>query len=124
MNKPTIKILISPAYLAEQSNPAQDRYLFSYTINIANDGDEAIQLLERFWRLTDGNQKIREVRGPGVVGEQPIIEPGEAFEYTSGTDFETPVGVMEGEYQMQTASGKRFKVPIPPFRFAKPGVMQ
>ena len=115
-----IDIGVETAYIAEQSNPQDDRYVFAYTITIANTGQSPAKLLNRHWVITDANGKIQEVRGEGVVGEQPYLRPGEAFRYTSGTVLETPVGSMEGEYEMVDDDGDRFLAPIAPFSLSMP----
>jgi ApaG protein len=115
-----IDIGVETTYIAEQSDPQDDRYVFAYTITIANAGDSPAKLLNRHWVITDANGKIQEVRGEGVVGEQPYLRPGEAFRYTSGTVLETPVGSMEGEYEMVNDDGSRFLAPIPPFSLSMP----
>lgn len=122
MDKPQtqINIAVETHYIAEQSAPAQDRYVFAYTITIHNQGEIAAQLLSRHWIITDGEGKTQEVHGDGVVGEQPYLRPGEAFRYTSGTVLDTPVGSMQGSYQMQDEEGQRFDAPIPPFTLAMP----
>ncbi|GAA5216113.1 Co2+/Mg2+ efflux protein ApaG [Corallincola platygyrae] len=123
MSQPSIRITIEPEYMEEHSTPENEHYLFSYTITIENMGEEEIQLLERHWIITDGNGEANEVHGPGVVGEQPYIAPDDEFEYTSSAAFPTPIGFMQGHYLMQTASGARFKAPIPAFRLAIPGTV-
>jgi ApaG protein len=100
MNERGIHIDVETDYLADQSAPESGRYAFSYTITIRNDGPEPARLINRHWIITDANGKVQEVRGEGVVGEQPHLKPGEGFRYTSGTLLETPVGSMEGEYEM------------------------
>jgi ApaG protein len=115
-----IDIGVETAYIPEQSNPQDDRYVFAYTITIANAGQSPAKLLNRHWVITDANGKIQEVRGEGVVGEQPYLRPGEAFRYTSGTVLETPVGSMEGEYEMVDDEGDRFLAPIAPFSLSMP----
>lgn len=115
-----ITIKVETHYIAEQSNPAQDRYVFAYTITISNEGELAAQLLSRHWIITDGDGKTQEVHGEGVVGEQPYLRPGESFRYTSGTVLETPVGTMQGSYQLRDEEDQRFDTPIPPFTLAMP----
>ena len=107
-------------YIAEQSDPAVDRYVFAYIITISNSREIPAKLLNRHWLITDANGKIQEVRGEGVVGEQPHLNPGEFFEYTSGAVLETPVGIMEGEYEMVTDEGDTFLAPIDRFSLAIP----
>ncbi len=115
-----ISIHVDTAYLESQSIPENDQYVFSYTITIANTGTCAAKLLDRHWVITDSNGKIEEVRGEGVVGEQPNLQPGEAFRYTSGAVLETATGCMEGEYVMLSEDNKHFLAPIPPFTLAAP----
>lgn len=118
-----IKIDVVTRYLAEQSIPAQNRFVFAYTITISNGGDEAVRLLRRHWRITDANNRVQEVRGDGVVGEQPLIEAGASFRYTSGAMLETAIGTMEGSYEMISASGNTFLAPIKVFSLAQPGAL-
>ncbi|MEZ5500313.1 MAG: Co2+/Mg2+ efflux protein ApaG [Steroidobacteraceae bacterium] len=118
-----IGIEVATEYLAEQSSPGDHRYVFAYTITIRNEGERAAKLLTRHWVITDANGKVQEVRGDGVVGEQPHLQPGQGFRYSSGAVIETPVGAMQGSYQMQSDDGARFDAPIPPFRLAIPGVL-
>jgi ApaG protein len=113
-------VTVSPRFLPEQSDPENERYLFAYTIRIANTGEVAAQLLSRHWIITDANQHVDEVRGPGVVGEQPHLEPGEAFEYTSGCPLPTPFGSMRGSYQCKADDGTTFEVSIPEFLLSVP----
>lgn len=120
---PPIRVSVETSYLSDQSDPDAERYVFSYTITIQNDGDEAAKLLRRHWIITDANGKVQEVRGDGVVGEQPHLEPGQGFRYSSGAIIETPVGTMEGSYQMVTDAGLNFDAPIAPFRLAMPGIL-
>lgn len=115
-----IQIGVKTAYLPEQSSPEENRYAFSYTITILNQGEEPAKLLNRHWIITDANGKVQEVRGEGVVGEKPYLRPGEGFEYTSGTLLDTPVGSMEGEYELVADSGGRFMAPIPAFSLSVP----
>ena len=119
-----IRVQVATAYLDEQSSPSEERYVFSYTITIRNEGERAAQLLTRHWIITDANGRVKEVRGEGVVGEQPRLEPGQGFRYSSGAVLETPVGTMEGSYQMVDAEGQHFDAAIPPFRLAIPGILQ
>jgi ApaG protein len=119
-----IRIIVRPRYVAEQSDPATQQYLFAYHITIRNEGSETVQLLSRHWVITAGDGKVEEVRGPGVVGYQPILQPGEEFQYTSGCPLNTPVGTMHGEFNMVVqASGEAFDARISPFRLAVPGVL-
>ena len=119
-----IRIEVETAYLDEQSDPKEARYVFSYTITIRNEGVAAARLLTRHWVITDANGKVQEVRGNGVVGEQPHLKPGQGFRYSSGAVLETPVGSMQGSYEMITDEGQRFDAPIPVFRLAMPGILQ
>ena len=119
-----IRIEVETAYLEDQSDPKEARYVFAYTITIRNEGQEAARLLTRHWVITDANGKVQEVRGSGVVGEQPHLQPGQGFRYSSGAVLETPVGSMQGSYQMITDEGERFDAPIPVFRLAMPGILQ
>src|ERR1700753_1041059 len=116
----TIRIEVETAYLDEQSDPKERRYVFSYTITIRNDGPVSARLLTRHWIITDANGKVQEVRGDGVVGEQLDLKPGQGFPYSSGTVLETPVGAMQGSYEMVTDEGSHFDAPIPVFRLAMP----
>lgn len=107
-------------YLAEQSNPDRDEYVFSYTITITNSGTEEAQLVSRYWRITDANDEVMEVRGDGVVGQQPILGPQESYRYSSGTVLKTAFGYMQGSYQMKSSDGAEFDAPIPAFSLALP----
>jgi ApaG protein len=107
-------------FLADQSDPAKNQYVFTYTITITNTGDVAAQLLGRHWIITDADHKVQEVKGLGVVGQQPLLQPGESFEYTSGASIPTNVGTMHGTYQMLAADGKAFDAPIPLFTLSVP----
>ena len=118
-----ISIEVATDYVHEQSEPDDGRYVFSYTITIANLGDVPARLLSRHWVITDANGKVQEVRGDGVVGEQPHLNPGEIFRYSSGAVLETPVGFMQGSYRMEADNGKSFDARIPPFTLAMPGVL-
>ena len=119
-----IRVDVDTAYLAEQSDPKERRYVFSYTITIRNEGSVPARLLTRHWVITDSNGKVQEVRGDGVVGEQPYLKPGQGFRYSSAARIETPVGAMQGSYQMVGDDGIQFDAPIPPFRLAMPGILQ
>jgi len=119
-----IRIEVETAYLDEQSDPKERRYVFSYTITIRNEGLVPARLLTRHWVITDANGKVQEVRGDGVVGEQPHLKPGQGFRYSSGAVLETPVGAMQGSYEMVTDDGMRFDAPIAVFRLAMPGILQ
>jgi ApaG protein len=118
-----IGIEVATDYVDEQSEPDVDRYVFAYTITISNRGNIPAQLLSRHWVITDANGKIQEVSGDGVVGEQPHLNPGEKFRYSSGAVLETPVGSMQGCYRMLADNGTSFDAPIPPFTLAVPGVL-
>ena len=115
-----IKVDVETQYVEEQSLPQQDRYVFAYTITIRNQGSVPAQLLSRHWIITDANNKVQEVKGEGVVGEQPHLKPGEQFRYTSGTMLETPVGSMKGTYQMIADDGVEFDAEIPVFTLSIP----
>ena len=118
-----IRIDVETSYLGEQSDPGEQRYVFAYTITIRNEGGLPATLLTRHWIITDANGGGKEVRGDGVVGEQPRLEPGQGFRYSSGAVLETPVGTMQGSYQMIDGQGQRFDAPIAPFRLAMPGIL-
>ena len=118
-----IRVDVDTSYLAEQSSPGERRYVFSYTITIRNEGSVPARLLTRHWVITDSNGKVQEVRGEGVVGEQPYLKPGQGFRYSSGAVLETPVGAMQGSYQMVTDEGENFDAPIAAFRLAMPGLL-
>ncbi|SDF47160.1 Co2+/Mg2+ efflux protein ApaG [Phytopseudomonas seleniipraecipitans] len=118
-----IDVSIVTRYLAEQSQPQQNRFAFAYDVTIANNGSLSAQLLSRHWLITDGNGQVQEVRGAGVIGEQPLIEPGDSHSYSSGTLMATQVGTMQGSYQMIADDGQRFDAPIAPFRLAVPGAL-
>ena len=119
-----ISVEVETSYVDEQSEPNEQRYVFSYTITIRNEGAVPARLLTRHWIITHGNGKVQEVRGDGVVGEQPHLKPGQGFRYSSGAVLETPVGAMQGSYEMIDDDGQRFDVPIRPFRLAMPGIVQ
>ncbi|WP_085441893.1 Co2+/Mg2+ efflux protein ApaG [Magnetofaba australis] len=125
MSDPRYKIRVEVVsdYLEDQSSPDDDRYLFSYTVTIRNEGTEAAKLLTRHWIITDGNGLTQEVRGPGVVGEQPRLEPGESFQYTSGTPLSTPMGSMRGSYRMISDEGIEFDAEIKPFGLLGPATL-
>ncbi len=118
-----IKVDVETRYIEEQSNPEQNYYVFAYTITIQNQGQQTAQLLTRHWVITDSNHKVQEVRGDGVVGEQPILKPGEQFVYTSGTMLETSVGTMKGSYQMESADGSKFDATIEEFVLSTPRIL-
>lgn len=126
MNQPElneIKVDVETRYIEDQSNPEQNYYVFAYTITIKNTGKQNAQLLTRHWVITDSNSKIQEVRGDGVVGEQPLLKPGEQFVYTSGTMLETAVGTMKGSYQMLADDGSHFDAEIEEFVLSTPRVL-
>jgi ApaG protein len=116
-------VTVKTQYLADQSNIDASQYVFSYTIQITNTGKVAAQLISRHWVITDANNKVQEVRGLGVVGDQPLLEPGASYEYTSGTMLNTPVGTMHGTYQFTAVDGTQFDVEIPTFTLAMPRVL-
>ena len=118
-----IRVEVETAFVPGESDPAKTRYVFAYTITIRNEGVSPARLLARHWIITDANGQVQEVRGDGVVGEQPYLKPGQGFRYTSGAVIETPVGVMQGSYQMIADDGHRFDAPIAPFRLAMPGIL-
>ncbi len=122
-NRHDIRVQVSTRYIDEQSRPDAGRYVFAYTITITNDGNVAAQLISRHWIITDANGKIQEVNGDGVVGEQPHLNPGEQFRYSSGAVLETPVGSMQGLYRMEAEDGLYFDAPIAPFTLAVPGLL-
>lgn len=115
-----IKVSVRPEYSEDRSDPAASRYFWLYTIDIANEGANAAQLTERYWLIVDANGHRQEVRGPGVVGEQPMLKPGELFRYTSGCPLSTPSGIMSGSYKMVDENGRAFDVKIPSFSLDSP----
>lgn len=115
-----IKVTVVPTYLAEQSEPAESHYVWAYTIQLENLGDETVQLINRYWHITDGLGTVQEVRGPGVVGEQPVLEPGDTFQYTSGVALKTTSGIMVGAYEMTTQTDELFTIDIPVFSLDSP----
>ncbi len=115
-----IKVIVEPFFLEEQSEPEDNHFVWAYHVRIENNGQKTVQLMTRHWRITDSLGNIQEVQGDGVVGEQPVLTPGESFEYTSGTPLGTPSGIMVGTYQMETESGDRFDVDIPAFSLDSP----
>ena len=121
MNK--IDVQVQPTYIAEQSDPANDHYVFSYTVTIRNNGSAPAKLLTRHWIITDGDGNIQEVKGDGVVGEQPHLQPGEGYQYTSGTFMSTPFGTMHGSYQMISDEGEKFDAEIPAFQLTVPNTL-
>jgi len=120
MAKYEFSVNVRPQYLVEHSDPDEEKYVFAYTVTIRNTGEQAAQLISRHWIITDGNNAVEEVRGAGVVGEQPVLKPGEAFEYTSGCPLPTPVGSMRGSYQCVADDGTAFEAPIPEFVLSTP----
>lgn len=116
-----IAVSVEPFYLEDQSDPAESRYVWAYRITIDNQSDEAVKLLSRYWHITDGTGRVEEVRGPGVVGEQPELDPGDSYQYTSGCPLPTPSGIMVGRYTMQNGKGERFDIAIPAFSLDLPG---
>lgn len=119
-DKYAIRVDVATRYIPEQSDPESDRYVFSYAITITNQGSIPAQLISRHWVITDAEGKVQEVRGLGVVGNQPLLQPGEKFEYASGTALETPVGTMKGTYQMVAEDGTQFDAEIPEFVLSMP----
>ncbi len=119
-----IEVEVEPFYLEERSEPSERRYVWGYRITIENRSDEAVQLLSRYWHITDGDGRVEEVRGPGVVGEQPELDPGDSFQYTSGCPLSTPSGIMVGRYTMRNAQGELFDVAVPAFSLDLPGTMR
>jgi len=116
----SIRVTVKPFYLEDQSSPQENHYVWAYHVRIENTGTETVQLRTRHWQITDSLGRIQEVRGPGVVGEEPRLGPGEAFEYTSGTPLPTPSGIMVGSYRMETVDGEAFDVRIPAFSLDSP----
>ena len=115
-----IVVTVEPIYLEEQSEPAQAHYVWAYHVRIENQGRETVQLRNRYWRITDSYGRVQEVRGAGVVGVEPVLEPGASFEYTSGTPLNAPSGIMVGTYELEGADGQRFEVDIPAFSLDSP----
>jgi ApaG protein len=118
----SINITVNPSYLDEHSEPEDQHYVWAYQITINNLGKETVQLKNRYWKIIDSNGTKQEIKGKGVVGEQPVINPGEKYEYTSGTPLSTPSGFMEGHYEMETINGKTFDATIPLFSLDSPYV--
>jgi len=118
-----LRVRVEPRFDPLRSQPTAGRWFFLYTVTIENLGEETVQLLTRHWIISDGGGRVEEVHGPGVVGEQPVLAPGESFEYTSGCPLTTDVGKMEGSYQMVTTSGEEFDVEIAPFTLCAPGLV-
>jgi ApaG protein len=115
-----ITVTVKPIFLPDQSSPAENHFVWAYRVRIENNGRQTVQLLRRCWRITDGLGRLQEVRGAGVVGEQPVLKPGESFEYTSGTPLPTPSGIMVGTYEMESETGEQFDVDIPAFSLDSP----
>lgn len=115
-----IVVEVESSYVADRSDPMRNRWFFAYRIRISNHGDEVVQLMSRHWIITDAHGRVEEVKGPGVVGQQPVLEPGEAFEYTSFCPLATPFGTMEGSYEMVTEDGERFWAKIGQFTLSQP----
>ncbi len=115
-----ITISVNPIYLDDQSSPGDNHYVWAYRVRIENNSDNTVQLKRRHWKITDAYGRIQEVQGAGVVGEQPVLHPGDSYEYTSGTPLPTPSGIMVGRYQMETEGGDRFDVDIPAFSLDSP----
>ncbi|VYU29876.1 Co2+/Mg2+ efflux protein ApaG [Metakosakonia massiliensis] len=118
INSPRVCVQVQSVYIESQSSPEEERYVFAYTITIRNLGRTPVQLLKRYWLITNGNGRETEVQGEGVIGVQPHIEPGEEYQYTSGAVIETPMGTMQGHYEMVDVSGNAFSIDIPVFRLA------
>lgn len=118
-----ITVVPRAAYLAEQSDPSRNQYVFAYTITITNSGGVPATLVSRHWIITDADHHVQEVKGLGVVGQQPLLKPGESYEYTSGASIPTPVGTMRGTYRMRADDGHEFDAPIPPFTLSVPRVL-
>lgn len=116
----SIRVTVEPVFLEDQSAPEASHFVWAYHVHIENCGSETVQLKSRFWRIMNAEGKIHEVRGPGVVGEQPVLRPGESYEYTSGTPLETPSGIMDGHYYMVTDDGENLDVIIPAFSLDSP----
>jgi ApaG protein len=122
-NRYEITVVPKATYVEDQSDPSKDQYVFSYTITISNTGNVSAQLVSRHWIITDANGKVLEVKGLGVIGQQPLLKPGESFEYTSGTHLGTAVGTMHGTYQMVAEDGQQFNAPIPSFTLSVPRIL-
>ncbi len=123
MNRYNIQVSVSPRFIESESNIEASRFIFAYTITIKNKGDIAVKLINRHWIITDANNRIQEVKGKGVVGEQPYLRPGDIFQYTSSAILETPVGSMQGSYQMRADDGYYFDAVIAPFSLAVPRIL-
>lgn len=117
----SIEVNVEPFYLADRSDPEDGRYVWAYRVTIANQSDDSVKLLSRYWHITDGTGRVEEVRGPGVVGEQPELGPGDSYQYTSGCPLSTPSGIMVGTYTMRNGRGEVFDIDIPAFSLDLPG---
>jgi ApaG protein len=115
-----LTVTVEPTFLAEQSSPAENQFVWAYRVRIENHGQQTVQLLRRHWRITDALGRLHEVKGPGVIGEQPVLRPGDSYEYTSGTPLTTPSGIMSGSYQMENDEGEHFDIVIPAFSLDSP----
>lgn len=120
MKMPEIEVVVKPQYLPDQSQPHANKYVYAYTIRIKNLSDEDVQLVSRYWKITDNNQRVQEVQGLGVVGEQPLLPPQQSYTYTSGVVLETTAGTMEGHYTMRRQAGDEFDTDIPIFALIQP----
>jgi ApaG protein len=118
-----VQVSVESFYLEAQSDPAERQFAFAYRVRLKNVGGERVQLLSRHWIITDSTGTVRHVKGPGVVGEQPVLDPGQEYEYVSGSRLESPMGTMEGTYQMVTATGEEFDIRIPVFTLSVPGTL-
>lgn len=123
VNRNEINVDVRTTYLADRSEPSRNQYVFAYTVTLTNGGKLPAQLISRHWVITDADNNVQEVRGLGVVGQQPLLQPGESFEYTSGTTLATAMGTMHGSYQMAGEDGRTFEVPIPQFTLSVPRVL-
>ncbi|RDL49011.1 Co2+/Mg2+ efflux protein ApaG [Ensifer sp. M14] len=119
-----IEVTVEPYYLEEQSDPDDSRYVWGYRIVISNHSAETVRLMTRYWHITDENGQVDEVSGPGVIGEQPLLNPGDTYEYSSGCPLDTPSGVMFGHYSMESEGGEHFNVAIPAFSLDSPGLVR
>ena len=119
-----IEVNVEPFYLADRSDPDEGRYVWAYRVTIANQSGEFVKLLSRYWHITDGAGRVEEVRGPGVVGEQPELKPGDSYQYTSGCPLSTPSGIMVGTYTMRNGRGEEFEIDIPAFSLDMPGKLR
>jgi len=117
-----IEVSVEPTYLEFRSSPESSQYFWAYRVRIENQGQQTVQLMSRHWMISNSRGDLTEVKGPGVVGEQPILKPGESFEYTSGAPLDTPSGMMGGAYQMETETGERFDIEIPTFSLSRPNL--